>query len=399
MLQLGGPENEPERHAWRRARAISLRYCDALYRRLGVVLTEADVCGESFYERDDRLPKVVAELRATLPPRDRSAAAAGAYAEMRDDAGAACIFLYDAAHRPRFRNPAGDELPMIVQKSDGAYLYATTDLAAVRFRIRELGARRLIYVTGAPQKLHFAMFFAAAEAAGWLAGGVRLEHVTFGSVLGDNRKPLKTRSGENVRLNDLLDEAETRAAALLAEKLAAEPPEYRATFTPEEQRAVAQRIGIGSVKYFDLARDRNGDYIFNWDQMLSMQGNTAPYMLYAYARIRSIYRRAAAAFGQPEVYAPGVRPALRHPAERALGLRLVQFREALDAVAAELLPHILCNYVYDLATEFMRFYEACPVVQAADEATRLARMRLCDLTARTLRLGLGLLGIDVTERM
>lgn len=399
MMQAGGAANESERKAWQKARAISLRYCDQVYRRLGVLLTEADVCGESFYERDQRLPKVVAELERRLPSRDRSQPAPGAYAEFRLDAGAKCVFLYDANHQPRFRNAEGHELPLMVQKSDGAYLYATTDLAALRYRIGELGGRRLIYVTGAPQKLHFQMFFAVARAAGWVAEGVTLEHVTFGSVLGDNRKPLKTRSGENVKLGDLLDEAEARAAALLAEKLAAEPPAYRDSFAAGERREIARRIGIGSVKYFDLARDRNGDYVFNWGLMLALQGNTAPYMLYAYARIRSIYRKAAATFGEPDVYAPAVALVLADPAERALALRLLRFREALDSVAAELLPHILCGYVYDLATEFMRFYEACPVVQAPDEPTRLSRMRLCDLTARTLQLGLGLLGIEVVERM
>ncbi len=408
MLQVGGPENAAERQAWEQARRISLRYCGEIYARLGVLLTEDDVRGESFYESGERLPKVVAELRAKLPPQPKQTPAAGPYVEFRTDQGAACLFFYDAQHAARFKAPDGAELPMIVQKSDGAFLYATTDLAAIRFRIEELGARRLIYVTDARQKLHFQMFFAAAVAMGWACHEVTLEHVTFGSILGEDRKPLKTRAGENVKLLDLLDEAERRARALLEARLAEDDAEYRASFSEEEKQAIARRIGIGAVKYFDLARDRNGDYAFSWDHMLALQGNTAPYMLYAYARIRSIYRKAAAAVGDAgaagggiaaRVYAPDVAVRIGDPAERALALRLARLPEAIDAVAAELLPHTLCTYVYDLAADFMRFYEACPVVQSPDEVTRLSRMRLCDLTARSLRLALGLLGIEVIERM
>jgi arginyl-tRNA synthetase len=301
---------------------------------------------------------------------------------------------------------------MIIRKSDGAYLYATTDLAAIRFRLKELpfasdkGAQRIIYVTDARQKLHFQMFFAAARAAGWISEHAQVEHVTFGSVLGADRKPLKTREGGTIKLRELLAEAEKRAYELL-EKRDAEAAERRdegdeRTFvqrTDAEKREIARRIGIAAVKYADLCRDRNADYVFNWDTMLAMQGNTAPYMMYAYARIRSIYRKTAERFGSPDVYAPTVGVAITHPAERALALRLARLREAVDLVAADLTPHTLCTYLYELAAEFMRFYELCPVLAAPDETTRLSRMRLCDLTARTLALGLDLLGIRHPEQM
>ncbi|MBU0637401.1 MAG: arginine--tRNA ligase [Planctomycetes bacterium] len=401
MLQEGGEQNQQERDAWKDARAVTLKRCGEMYRRLGVLLEDSDVCGESFYqEKQDRLGPVVDELREALPERGAAASAAGPYAECRDDQGAACIFFYDETGESRFKTKDGTELPMIIRKSDGAYLYATTDLAALRYRIRDLGASRLIYVTDGRQQQHFAMLFAAARAVGWAGDDVLLEHAWFGSILGTNRRPLKTREGDNVKLAALLDEAETRAYELLSKRERDEAERGPTpSFTEEEKRAIARRVSIGAVKYADLSRDRKGDYIFNWDTMLAMQGNTAPYMMYAYARIRSIYRKAAERFAAPDVYAAGSPLVFEDAAERALGLRLARLREAIDEVAAGLAPHTLCNYLYELAADFMRFYEACPVLQAPDEATRLSRMRLCDLAARSLRLGLGLLGIDVVERM
>ena len=399
-LQSGDPE---ARGVWERICAQSRHAFTDAYQRLNVLLQDEDVRGESFY--NERLAPVVDEVRKKLT-RGEQARPGGPHAEYREDQGAKCIFLYDEDGAPRFKKKDGDELPMIIQKSDGAYLYATTDLAALRYRIKELGATRLIYVTDARQKLHFQMLFAAARALGWAGDDVQLEHATFGSVLGANKKPLKTREGENVKLSELLDEAEKRAYELLKErdrgiKGSRDQGEETGTilFTEDEKGEIARRVGIGAVKYADLARDRNSDYVFNWDQMLALQGNTAPYMMYAYARIRSIYRKAAERFGSPDVYGAGVTLALGEPAERALALRLARLRETIDAVAAELAPHILCSYLYELAADFMRFYEACPVIQAPDEATRLSRMRLCDLTARALRLGLGLLGIEAVERM
>ncbi|HUU96324.1 MAG TPA: arginine--tRNA ligase [Phycisphaerae bacterium] len=402
---------EQEHLAWQYSKNITLEHCDEIYGRLNVLLEKDDVCGESFY--NDRLAPAVVELSEKLKPGSEATSGDGSRVELREDDGAQCVFFYDTKGEPRFKTRDGDELPMIIQKSDGAYLYATTDLAAIKYRTHDIafpsgdcGATRIIYVTDARQKLHFEMLFAVARAAGWIGEDVDLEHASFGSILGDNKKPLKTREGENVKLSELLDEAEKRAYELLKErdrgiKGSRDQGEETGTilFTEDEKREIARRVGIGAVKYADLARDRNSDYVFNWDQMLALQGNTAPYMMYAYARIRSIYGKAAERFGSPSVYGAGVTLALGEPAERALALRLARLRETIDAVAAELAPHILCSYLYELAAEFMRFYEACPVIQAPDEATRLSRMRLCDLTARALRLGLGLLGIEAVERM
>ena len=473
---------------WRQICQLSLDAIDEAYRRLGVLLRPEDVRGESFY--NDRLPGIIDELRKTLNDSARSGRARGEGeppgeprlgkslalprhmlahgdtgaapvptspgphvptpgAEVRDDQGAVCVFLYDEHGQPLFKNPDGDILPMIIRKSDGAYLYATTDLAAIRYRLKEMafpsgvGAQRVIYVTDARQKLHFQMFLATARAVGWITPQVSVEHVTFGSVLGADRKPLKTRSGGTIKLRDLLDEAEQRAYALLTERerdvaagsragrpsrgengatdpsrdeneatdpsrdrdegsagaAPADRDESAAPLSEEEKRHIARRIGIAAVKYADLRNDRNGDYVFDWDKMISFQGNTAPYMMYAYARIRSIYRKAAERIGTPEVYGPDVRIRVGEPAERALALRLARLREEIDKVATDLLPHTLCAYLYELAGDFMRFYESCPVLAAPDDATRLSRLRLCDLTARTLKLGLGLLGIEVIERM
>jgi arginyl-tRNA synthetase len=393
-LQSG---DQAARELWQKLCRESERAFTQLYRRLGVLLEDSDVVGESFYNQ--RLAPVIAELRAKFPPRTAAVPSSGPYAEVRDDQGAVCLFLCNADGSPMFRNPDGAPLPMIIQKSDGAYLYATTDLAAMRYRTQELRARRVIYVVGSPTKLHLEMLFAAARRAGWAGPDVALEHVSFGQVLGADRKLLRTRTGGAVKLKDLLDEAERRAGDLLDQKLAEADDADRSTLTDAERRHIAARVAIGAVKYFDLARDRNSDYVFDWDEMLALQGNTAPYMLYAYARIRSIYRRVAERLGSPDVYDPSVRIALIEPAERALALRLLRFHDALAAVAADLTPHLLCTYLYDLAADFMRFYESCPVLAAVDEATRLSRLRLCDLTARTLRLGLRLLGIETIERM
>ena len=416
-LQSGDPTG---RSVWEQICAESWRAFTEIYERLGVLLRPEDVRGESFY--NDRLGPLVAELRKNFSPagsrchRPSHRPGQDLWAEVREDQGAVCVFMYNADGTPRFKAPDGSHLPMIIQKSDGAYLYATTDLAAIRYRLCDLdfptgrGAERIIYVTDARQKLHFEMFFECARLAGWLTPAAAVEHVTFGSVLGPDRRPLKTREGQNVKLRELLDEAERRALALLKEResdgehrppagASADEIGGATALSDDEKHLIARRVGIAAVKYADLCRDRNGDYVFNWDTMLAMQGNTAPYMMYAYARIRSIYRKAVERSGTPDVYAPHVRLAINEPTERVLALRLARLREALDDVAINLTPHTLCAYLYDLAADFMRFYEACPVLAAADEATRLSRLRLCDLTARALKLGLGLLGIEVVERM
>ena len=384
---------------WEQIRDISLAAVQEIYDRLGVLLTPEDVVGESFY--NTWLADVVAEMRRRLPPGGDGGVLPGVRAEVRDDAGAVCVFMYDDKGAPLFTTKDGSALPMIIQKSDGGYNYDTTDLAAIRYRVDTLKARRILYVVDAGQTPHFQMLFAAAGAAGFIPPDVQVMHVKFGMMLGAGGTRIKTREGGTIRLRELLDEAEQRAYGLVESREGTKEGEELETarFSEDEKRLIARRIGIASVKYADLRNDRTSNYVFDWDKMISFQGNTAPYMLYAYGRIRSIYRKAAERFGSPDVYGPGVHLTLAHPAERTLALCLARLREAIDNVAADLTPHTLCTYLYDLAAEFMRFYELCPVLQAPDEAARLSRMRLCDLTARTLKLGLGLLGIDVLERM
>ncbi|MCK6483901.1 MAG: arginine--tRNA ligase [Phycisphaerae bacterium] len=429
MLQRGGSADDQERQAWQLAIRASLEACGAIYRRLCVLLTEGDVRGESFFH--DMLPGIVEELRLSLPARGADeAAATGSTGEWvravcRDDGGAVCVFLETPDGTPRFKGPDGEPLPLIVRKSDGAYLYATTDLAAALYRMSDnrrrpiplrsaslraalaardphhggLGGDRVLYVVGMPQKLHFEMLFATIEALGWTRAGepaaprVRLEHVAFGSVLGEDRKPYRARSGESVRLKDLLDEAVARARRLVEENDARRGDDAgQAPLSDAEKDAIAEAVGIGSVKYADLCQNRGSDYVFSWDKMLAMQGNTAPYLMYAHARIRSIFRKGAATCDDAPIV-------LEHAAERALGMRILQFGETLSAVSTTLLPNLLCDYLYELAGAFMAFYENCPVLRAPDEETRVARLRLCDLAARTLKLGLGLLGIRALQRM
>ena len=395
-LQSGDAE---ARRIWNALCDLSRDTFVETYQRLGVLLTDADVRGESFY--NDRLAAVVQDLERILSNGPKNAAGDdGPKADFRLDRGARCVFLYDGQGEPAYRNADGEELPLIVQKSDGAYLYASTDLAAVRFRTGELGGQRLIYVTDARQKLHFQMMFHAARAAGFAPPETRFEHVTFGSILGEDRKPLKTRSGENIRLTELLNEAEQRALDLLKQR-AADKREDDASpnLSEDEMREVARRVGVASIKYADLRGERTTDYVFSWEKLISFQGNTAPYLMYAYARIRSIYRKAAEQLSAADVYAADLSPALATAEERALALRLARLRETVESVASDLMPHVLCSYLYDLAADFMRFYEACPVLKAETDAQRRARLRLCDLTARTLRLGLWLLGIEAIERM
>lgn len=387
QLQGGDPE---ARQVWNALCDLSRQQFTDVYHRLDVLLTDDDVRGESSYN------ELLADMVSLL--KERLSGDKCARAQLREDDGALCIFLYDEAGKAQYANPDGDPVPMIVQKSDGAFLYATTDLAALNYRTEQLKAQRIIYVTDGRQQQHFKMLFDAGRAAGIAPPEtVELDHVWFGSVLGDDRKPLKTRSGDNVKLRELLDEAERRALEVLqARTVDTEDPR---TLDAEAQRLVAQRIGIGAVKYFDLARDRTGDYVFDWDQMLAFTGNTAPYMMYAYARIRSIYRKAAEHHPDLDPYASTSQLRLDEPVERLLALQLARLHEVLETVAQDLYPHVLCTYLFELAQEFMRFYEACSVLDAPDAATRASRMRLCDLTARTLHRGLTLLGITPVERM
>ena len=283
-------------------------------------------------------------------------------------------------------------MPFIIQKSDGAYLYATTDLAALRYRIGQLKADKIIYVTDARQKLHFEMLFAVSRKAGWAGDDIELSHVMFGSVQSENGKPLKTRSGENIKLKDLLAEAVERAKAVVEEK----NPEL----SKVKKAQIAKAVGIGAVKYADYSNNRTSDYIFSFDKMLAMDGNTAPYMQYAYARIKSIERKAVTK--QVDIAAELAALKLLNltePAELDLATHLIRYGEAVISAAADCRPNYLTAYLYDLAQKFSGFYNACPVL-GADESKRPTRLLLCDLTARTIRHGLcELLGIDVVEQM
>jgi len=364
LVELQTGVSEETTKAWKAWKHASLVHCWAVFNRLGIrqLADNGVVRGESAYNED--LPKVVKALRKK-----------GLLVESQ---GAQCVFL------PDFRGKDDEPLPLIVQKSDEGYLYATTDLAAIRYRVGELKANRILYVTDSRQALHFRQVFAVARVAGFAPAGVSLEHVAFGMMLGADGKPFKTREGGTVKLMDLLDEAEKRAYSLVSEK-SGELEESR-------RSEIARAVGIGAVKYADLAQNRASDYVFSWDKMLSLDGNTAPYMQYAYARIRSIFRKGGC--DAP----PSAKIAITDPAERALAMRLARFPETVAAVAAECLPNILCSYLYDLAGAFMGFYESCPVLQAAPPV-RDSRLALCELTARVIRAGLGLLGIETIERM
>jgi arginyl-tRNA synthetase len=365
LLQSGDTETL---RLWQVLVDQSIAYFDEVYAKLGVLLTDDDIRGESYY--NPLLAKVVADLET-----------AGLLVE---DHGARCVFP------PGFTNRAGDPLPLIVQKSDGGFGYAATDLAAIRDRVDRLGADRLLYVVGSPQSQHLQMCFAVARMAGWLRDGTTTEHVNFGSVLGADHKMLRTRAGASVKLLDLLDEAVDRARQAIVER-------GRESGDADLGDA-ARALGIGAVKYADLSTDRTRDYVFDWDRMLAFEGDTGPYLQYAHARIRSIFRRADAGTDP----APALDPAavrLGTAEERALALALLGYPAALDGALAESTPSKLCAYLFSLATTFTTFYEHCPVLQAPDEATRASRLVLADTTARVLAEGLGLLGIEAPERM
>ena len=351
---------------WRELVDVSKVHFSAIYEKLGVTLRAADIRGESAY--NSVLPETAAELERL------------GLAKIND--GALCVFA------PGFANREGEPLPLIVRKQDGGIGYAATDLAALRYRTQTLHGTRLLYVVGAPQAQHFAMLFAVGGLAGWLKPPVRAEHVAFGAVLGADKKMLKTRAGDTVRLVSLLDEAVERAEAELKRRDPDGDPATRGTLAPQ--------IGIGAIKYADLSNDRIKDYVFDWDRMLAAEGRTGPYLQYAHARIHSIFRKAAEG-GIARGTAGAI--LLAAPAERALALELLGFGRAVTETAETLHPHRLCGYLYDLAAAFTAFFEACPVLRAPDEATRDSRLALCGLTARALACGLGLLGIQAPERM
>jgi arginyl-tRNA synthetase len=287
---------------------------------------------------------------------------------------------------------------MIVQKKDGAFLYATTDLATIQYRMSEWRPDAILYVVDHRQSLHFEQLFEAAKL--WGYGDVELQHIGFGTVLGDDGRPFKTRSGTNVGLASLLDEAVDRAFKIVCENDDARPEPL---LSEEDRRTVAQRIGIGAIKYADLAHNRTSDYVFSYDKMLAMTGNTAAYMQYSYARVKSIFGKAGVeqAAIQTEL-AAGRRKSellLVTPHERALAVALLQFSEALDRVVADYRPNHLNSYLFELASRYSEFFENCPVIKAESDELRTSRLRLCDLTARTLHRGLSLLGIETVERM
>ncbi len=362
---------------WRAFRDESLRHCQEIYDRLGIRI---ETVGESDYLVE--LPEVVDELRRQ--------------GLITESDGAQCVFLEG------FKNREGEPLPMIVQKSGGGYLYATTDLAALRRRVRQAHADRIVYVTDSRQRQHFEMVFAAARVAAWVGEDVRLDHVGFGMMLGSDRRPFKARAGGTVKLADLLDEAETRALALIRERGQAYSElaeSKRRAQSDEQQAAIARAVGLGAVKYADLSQDHTSDYVFSWDKMLSFDGNTAPYMMYAYARIRSVFDRAgvdpdAAVAGGPELR-------ITHPGERTLMLKLLQFPELIASITDTWRLHELPGYLFNLANTFMGLYQDranWPLVEAEPDV-RASRLALCALTAQALALGLGLLGIEVVEEM
>ncbi|MCH1924134.1 arginine--tRNA ligase [Shewanella sp. C32] len=359
-LQSG---NEYCNKLWREFNDISLSHCHKVYQRLGVSLTRKDVHGESAY--NDDLAQVVADLDAQ--------------GLLTESNGAKVVF------QEEFRTKEGEPLPVIIQKADGGYLYATTDLAAMRYRSKVLHADRALYFVDLRQALHFQQVFSLARTAGFVRDEMTLEHMGFGTMNGEDGRPFKTRSGGVVKLVDLLDEANSRAIELVRSK---NPDMDEATLAE-----IARVVGIASVKYADLSKNRSSDYIFSFDQMLSFEGNTAPYLLYAYTRVVGIFKKAA------DIDLTNAKIELNEEKEKELGTKLAQFGEVLARMVDKGQPHLLCSYLYELAGAFSSFYEACPVLAADNEAARDSRLLLSQLTAKTLQQGLGLLGIETLERM
>jgi arginyl-tRNA synthetase len=379
-LQAGDPATMT---IWQRLVDISRGYLHQVYTRLGVSLTDDDIRGESFYN------DLLADTIAILVEKG--------IATVSD--GALCAFPAG------FTGREGKPLPLIIRKSDGGYNYATTDLAAVRYRVDKLSVDRSVYVVGSEQALHFQMVFAVAREAGWIPDGVRFEHAQIGMVLGEDGGRLKTREGDTPKLSGLLDEGVDRARAILDEVDAA------ARFDPAELDAVAEAVGIGAVKYADLSTARESAYLFDWDRMISFRGNTGPYLQYATARIRSIFRRADAGAagaagtadaelaGAAETAARAAGVAITAGPERALALRLLSFGAMVTQLGETTEPHRLCAYIFDVASLFTTFYEECPVLKAESESLRISRLALCALTLDVLALGLELLEVPVPERM
>ncbi|UTU47394.1 arginine--tRNA ligase [Mergibacter septicus] len=352
------------RQMWRKLVDITMQQNQRNYDRLNVTLSEKDVMGESLY--NPMLPEIVADLKAK-----------GLAVE---DQGAVVVFLDE------FKNKDGEPMGVIVQKKDGGYLYTTTDIACAKYRYETLNADRALYFIDTRQSQHLQQAWTIVRKAGYVPQEMSLEHFNFGMMLGKDNKPFKTRSGGTVKLSDLLDEAVKRATTLISEKAT--------DLTEQELTDVAEAVAIGSVKYADLSKNRTTDYVFDWDNMLTFEGNTAPYMQYAYTRIHSIFSRS------------GIDPTqlegdicLTDEKERTLALKLLQFEEAVNSVAKDGTPHILCSYLYELAGIFSSFYESCPILNNDNLAVKQSRLKLAALTAKTLKQGLDLLGIRTVEKM
>ncbi|MDD0973640.1 arginine--tRNA ligase [Pseudomonas fontis] len=360
-LQAGDPDCLK---LWTRFKDISLSHCQKTYELLNVKLTMADVMGESAY--NDDLAKVIADLKAK-----------GLLVESQ---GAQCVFLDE------FKTAEGEPLPVIVQKADGGYLYATTDLAAVRYRSNVLKADRALYFVDQRQALHFNQVFEVARKAGFVGHPMQMEHMGFGTMNGADGRPFKTRDGGTVKLIDLLNEAKDRAYALVKSK----NPEL----PDDELRTIGQVVGIDAVKYADLSKHRTSDYSFNFELMLNFEGNTAPYLLYAYTRVAGVFRKLGKDFNEVDGQI-----VLQAAQEQELAARLAQFGETLNNVAEKGTPHVLCSYLYDVAGLFSSFYENCPILSADTPEQQQSRLRLAALTGRTLKQGLELLGLETLERM
>ena len=364
VVKLQGGD-EYFREMWRKLVDITMSQNQLAYNRLNVTLTRDDVMGESLY--NPMLPGIVADLKAKKLAVESE--------------GATVVFLDE------YKNKEGEPMGVIIQKKDGGYLYTTTDIACAKYRYETLHADRVLYYIDSRQHQHLMQAWTIVRKAGYVPESVPLEHHMFGMMLGKDGKPFKTRAGGTVKLSDLLDEALERARRLVAEK----NPDMPA----EELEKLANAVGIGAVKYADLSKNRTTDYIFDWDNMLAFEGNTAPYMQYAYTRVLSVFRKAdideSALANAPVV--------ITEDREAQLAARLLQFEETLTVVAREGTPHVMCSYLYDLAGLFSGFYEHCPILSADNEEARNSRLKLAQLTAKTLKLGLDTLGIETVERM
>ncbi|KNE85522.1 arginine--tRNA ligase [Aggregatibacter aphrophilus] len=353
------------RTMWQKLVKITMQQNQHNYDRLNVTLTEKDVMGESLY--NPMLPGIVEDLKKQ-----------GLAVE---DDGAWVVYLDE------FKNKDGGSMGVIVQKKDGGFLYTTTDIAAAKYRYETLKANRALVFSDTRQSQHMQQAWLITRKAGYVPDSFQLEHKNFGMMLGKDGKPFKTRSGDTVKLADLLDEAIERAGVLISQKSTA--------LSDQEKADVIEAVGIGSVKYADLSKNRTTDYVFDWDNMLSFEGNTAPYMQYAYTRIRSIFNRSQIALSEVEQ----AQLSITDEKERALAIKLLQFEEAIQIVAKDGTPHVLCTYLYELAGVFSSFYEHCPILNNEDQQVKLSRLKLALLTERTLKQGLGLLGIKTVEKM